>query len=39
MREVITDGSICLDDEYGFTYHVADIRYIERAMSFDRIIV
>ena len=30
MREVITDGSICLDDEYGFTYHVADIRYIER---------
>ncbi len=30
MREVITDGIICLNDEYGFTYHVADIRYIER---------
>ena len=30
MREMVTSGSICVDDEYGFTYHVADIDYIER---------
>jgi len=30
MREVKTSGVICLDDEYGFTYQVAEINYIER---------
>lgn len=30
MREMVTSGMICVDDEYGFTYHVADIDYIER---------
>ncbi len=30
MREMVTKGIICVDDEYGFTYHVADIEYIER---------
>ena len=30
MREVVTRGMICLDDEYDFTYCVASIRYIER---------
>ncbi len=30
MKEIVTNGTICLDDEYGFTYYIADIRYIER---------
>ena len=30
MREIVTDGTICLDDSYDFTYHIASIRYIER---------
>ena len=30
MKEMLTSGTICLDDEYDFTYHIADIRYIER---------
>lgn len=30
MREVVTSGTICLDDEYGFTYYIASIKYIER---------
>lgn len=30
MREIITEGQICIDDEYGFTYHVAKIEYCER---------
>lgn len=30
MREVVTSGIICLDGEYGFTYHIAEIRYTER---------
>lgn len=30
MREVKTSGTICLDDEYNFTYYIADIKYIER---------
>lgn len=29
MKERITYGVICLDDEYDFTYYVAEIRYIE----------
>lgn len=29
MRENVTSGMICLDDEYDFTYCVAEIRYIE----------
>lgn len=30
MREKITTGQICIDDEYGFTYHIAKIEYCER---------
>lgn len=30
MREIITSGTICLEDEYGFSYYIADIKYIER---------
>lgn len=30
MREIITRGDICLNDEYNFTYKVADIIYTER---------
>lgn len=30
MKEMITSGVICLDDEYGFTYCIADIKYIEK---------
>jgi len=30
MKEIATSGVICLDDEYDFTYYVADIKYIER---------
>ncbi|MCR4901922.1 MAG: hypothetical protein K6A23_03620 [Butyrivibrio sp.] len=30
MREMTTYGDICLDDEYDFTYKVADITYTER---------
>ena len=30
MKEIRTCGDICLDDEYGFTYKVADITYTER---------
>ena len=30
MRENRTKGIICLDDEYGFTYVVSEIEYIER---------
>lgn len=30
MKEMITSGVICLDDEYGFTYWIADIKYIEK---------
>lgn len=29
MKEIKTEGTICLDDEYGFTYRIADIEYIE----------
>lgn len=29
MKEVVTCGTICLDDEYDFTYNIAKIRYIE----------
>lgn len=30
MRESITSGIICLDDEYGFSYVVSQVEYIER---------
>ncbi len=30
MRKIVTSGTICLDGEYGFTYHIAEIRYTER---------
>lgn len=30
MKEVVTSGTICLDDEYDFTYYIASIKYIER---------
>lgn len=30
MREIITKGTICLDDSYGLTYHLATIEYTER---------
>lgn len=30
MKEIITSGIICLDDELGFTYHIAKIEYTER---------
>lgn len=30
MLEKITEGQICLDDEYGFTYYIAKIVYCER---------
>lgn len=30
MREIVTRGTVCLDDEYGFTYCIAEIRYTER---------
>ena len=30
MKEIVTRGMICLDDDYDFTYCVASIRYIER---------
>lgn len=30
MREVITRGDICLNDEYNFTYKVAEITYREK---------
>lgn len=30
MKEVVTNGTICLDDEYDFTYYIANIKYIER---------
>ena len=30
MREIVTSGYICLDDEYGFTYRVARIEYREQ---------
>lgn len=30
MKEIVTHGTICLDDEYDFTYCIADIRYTER---------
>ncbi len=30
MREIITRGDICLNDEYNLTYKVADITYTER---------
>lgn len=30
MREITTHGDICLNDEYNFTYKVADIIYTER---------
>ena len=30
MREITTNGDICLIDEYNFTYKVADISYTER---------
>lgn len=29
MRKMSTSGTICLDDEYGFTYHIAKIQYLE----------
>lgn len=30
MKEMVTSGTICLDDAYDFTYYIADIRYTER---------
>lgn len=30
MREIRTEGCICIDDAYGFTYRIAKIEYIER---------
>ena len=30
MREMVTSGYICLDDEYGFTYRIARIEYREK---------
>ena len=30
MREITTQGDICLKDQYDFTYKVADIIYTER---------
>ena len=30
MKEIVTSGTICLNDEYDFTYYIADIQYIER---------
>ncbi len=30
MKEITTLGDICLNDEYNFTYKVAEIRYTER---------
>ena len=30
MREINTNGDICLNDDYNFTYKVADISYTER---------
>lgn len=30
MKEIITHGDICLNDEYNFTYKVAEIIYTER---------
>ena len=30
MKEITTRGDICLNDEYNFTYKVADIRFTER---------
>ncbi|MDE7435668.1 MAG: hypothetical protein K2N01_07615 [Lachnospiraceae bacterium] len=30
MKEIVTSGTICLNDEYDFTYYIADIRYTER---------
>lgn len=30
MKEMVTTGVICMDDEFDFSYHIATIRYIER---------
>lgn len=30
MKEIVTSGTICIDDGYKFTYHVAEIKYVER---------
>ncbi len=30
MREIVTNGVICMEDEYDFTYHVAGIQYTQR---------
>jgi len=30
VEEIVTSGTICLDDEYGFVYNVAKIEYKER---------
>ena len=30
MQEHITEGIICVDDKYGFTYNISQIKYIER---------
>lgn len=30
MREIVTRGDICLNDDYNFTYKVAEITYTER---------
>lgn len=30
MDEVMTSGMICVDDQWGFTYAVAEIKYVER---------
>ena len=30
MKEVVTNGIICLDDELGFTYYIGKIEYTER---------
>lgn len=30
MKEMVTSGTICVDDEYDFTYYIANIQYIER---------
>ena len=30
MREIVTQGDICLNDDYNLTYKVAEIIYTER---------
>ena len=30
MKEIVTSGTICVDDAYDFTYYLAEIKYTER---------